>query len=184
MQKNKAQRDYSASLARFQAVNGQIETVEKVYLADKGIVNADGFVPEALWQIDDENIFEKANADVSKLIEESGLEKKYLEVQKNLTAAEDRLKTVTGSEQPAENDYIEKMRQAFQRNGGDKDPDYAVLHGTIVKHKRNETTAMSVFSQVAPNAVYDKKLAEKVMREVRKSPEYMAMKKEAATAAR
>lgn len=94
------------------------------------------------------------------------------------------IKTVTGSEQPAENDYIEKMRQAFQRNGGDKDPDYAVLHGTIVKHKWNETTAMSVFSQVAPNAVYDKKLAEKVMREVRKSPEYMAMKKEAATAAR
>lgn len=94
------------------------------------------------------------------------------------------IKTVTGSEQPAENDYIEKMRQAFQRNRGDKDPDYAVLHGTIVKHKWNETTAMSVFSQVAPNAVYDKKLAEKVMREVRKSPEYMAMKKEAATAAR
>lgn len=91
MQKNKVQRYYAASLARFQTVNGQIEAVEKVHLADKGIVNADGFVPEALWQIDDENIFEKANADVSKLIEESGLEKKYLEVQKNLTAAEDRL---------------------------------------------------------------------------------------------
>lgn len=78
-------------MARFQTVNGQIEAVEKVYLADKGIVNADGFVPEALWQIDDENIFEKANADVSKLIEESGLEKKYLNAQKNLTAAENRL---------------------------------------------------------------------------------------------
>lgn len=91
MQKNKVQRYYAASLARFQTVNGQIEAVEKVYLADKGIVNADGFVPEALWQIDDENIFEKANADVSKLIEESGLEKKYLNAQKNLTAAENRL---------------------------------------------------------------------------------------------
>ena len=46
---NKFQRAYMVAKARVQEVESQQEAIEKKFIADKGIVNPDGSVPEFLY---------------------------------------------------------------------------------------------------------------------------------------
>ena len=88
---NKVQREYMAAKARVQEVESQQEAIEKKYIADNGIINPDGSVPEFLYCMDDDAAFEKANDECAALIAAAGLEADLLSARSVLKAAEDRL---------------------------------------------------------------------------------------------
>ena len=71
---NKFQRAYMVAKARVQEVESQQEAIEKKFIADKGIVNPDGSVPEFLYCMEDDAAFEKANNECAALIVSAGLE--------------------------------------------------------------------------------------------------------------
>ena len=66
---NKFQRAYMVAKARVQEVESQQEAIEKKFIADKGIVNPDGSIPEFLYCMEDDAAFEKANDECAALIE-------------------------------------------------------------------------------------------------------------------
>lgn len=88
---NKIQKSYMTAKARVQEVESQQEAIEKKYIADNGIVNPDGSVPEFLYCMDDDAAFEKANDECAALIAAAGLEAALLSARSDLKAAEDRL---------------------------------------------------------------------------------------------
>ncbi len=88
---NKYQKAYMTAKARVQEIESQQEAIEKKYIADNGIVNPDGSVPEFLYCMDDDAAFEKANDECAALIAAAGLEADLLSARSVLKAAEDRL---------------------------------------------------------------------------------------------
>ncbi len=48
---NKFQRAYMIAKSHVQEIESQQEEIEKKYIADNGIVNADGSIPEFVWCI-------------------------------------------------------------------------------------------------------------------------------------
>lgn len=88
---NKFQRAYMVAKARVQEVESQQEAIEKKFIADKGIVNPDGSIPEFLYCMEDDAAFEKANDECAALIVSAGLEEELNAARSALKAAEDRL---------------------------------------------------------------------------------------------
>lgn len=88
---NKFQRAYMVAKARVQEVESQQEAIEKKFIADKGIVNPDGSVPEFLYCMEDDAAFEKANDECAALIVSAGLEEELNAARSVLKAAEDSL---------------------------------------------------------------------------------------------
>ena len=74
-----------------QEVESRQEAIEKKFIADNGIVNPDGSVPEFLYCMEDDAAFEKANAECAALIASAGLEEELNAARAALKAAEDRL---------------------------------------------------------------------------------------------
>ena len=54
------QRDYTLAKARFASVKEAKAQAERDYIAANSITNPDGDIPEALWMIDDDAMFEQA----------------------------------------------------------------------------------------------------------------------------
>ena len=77
--------------ARVQEIESRQEEIERKYIADKGIVNPDGSIPEYVWCMDDDAAFDKANEEVSALIAAAGLESEAKAARAALKFAEDRL---------------------------------------------------------------------------------------------
>lgn len=88
---NKVQEAYMKAKARVQAIEAQQEGIEKKYIADNGIVNPDGSIPELIYCMEDESAFDKANEECSALIVAAGLEDQHNAARAALKAAEDRL---------------------------------------------------------------------------------------------
>ena len=88
---NKTQKAYMIAKARVQEIESRQEEIERKYIADKGIVNPDGSVPEYVWCMDDDAAFDKANEEVSALIAAAGLESEAKAARAALKSAEDRL---------------------------------------------------------------------------------------------
>lgn len=88
---NKFQRAYMVAKACVQEVESRQEVIEKKFIADNGIVNPDGSVPEFLYCMEDDAAFEKANAECAALIASAGLEEELNAARAALKAAEDRL---------------------------------------------------------------------------------------------
>ena len=86
---NKFQRAYMVAKARVQEVESQQEAIEKKFIADKGIVNPDGSVPEFLYCMEDDAAFEKANDECAALIVSAGLEEELNAARSVLKASED-----------------------------------------------------------------------------------------------
>ena len=86
---NKFQRAYMVAKARVQEVESQQEAIEKKFIADKGIVNPDGSVPEFLYCVEDDAAFEKANDECAALIVSAGLEEELNAARSVLKASED-----------------------------------------------------------------------------------------------
>lgn len=88
---NKAQRDYLTAKARLDALEAEQEQMERDYIAAHGIVNPGGKVPERIYCIDDETVFEKANTEFAAQVAVCDLEAEYNAARAALKEAEDQL---------------------------------------------------------------------------------------------
>lgn len=88
---NKVQKNYAAAKAALQTYEEMEADIEKKYISENGIQNEGGEIPERLYCIDDEAVFDKANEEISRIIQESGLESKINSARENLKAAEESL---------------------------------------------------------------------------------------------
>lgn len=88
---NNFQRAYMIAKAHVQEVESRQKEIEKKYIAEHGIVNPDGSVPELIYCMEDDAAFEKANEECSALIVAAGLEDELNAARDALKSAEDRL---------------------------------------------------------------------------------------------
>lgn len=111
---NNIQRAYMVAKARAQEVESLQDAAEKKFIADNGIVNPDGSVPEFLYCMEDDAAFEKANAECAALIASAGLEEELNAARAALKTAEDRLIAYGLSLAPA--GVRATLEDAVQRN--------------------------------------------------------------------
>ena len=97
-----------------QEVESRQDAAEKKFIADSGIVNPDGSVPEFLYCMEDDTAFEKANAEYAALIASARLEEELNAARAALKAAEDRLIAYGLSLAPA--GVRATLEKAVQRN--------------------------------------------------------------------
>lgn len=88
---NKIQKNYLIARAFKEAIETQMEEMEKEYIANNGIINPDGTVPDLLYCMEDEIAFNKANEEFSAIIIENGLQKTINTARANLKIAENKL---------------------------------------------------------------------------------------------
>lgn len=88
---NKVQRDYIAAKAIVETLEEQEKQMEQVYIAAHGIINPDGTIPERIYCIVDEAVFDKANEESAAEIAACGLEADRNAADAALKAAEDRM---------------------------------------------------------------------------------------------
>ena len=88
---NKLQIAYMIAKSCVDALESNLDELEKKYISDKGIVNTDGSVPKHLWCMNDDAEFEKANEEFEALIVANGLEKELNEARDRLKSAENEL---------------------------------------------------------------------------------------------
>ena len=88
---NKVQETYTKAKARVEAMESRESEMERQYIADNGIVNPDGSIPELIYCMDDQAAFEKANEEFSAAVVSSGLEAEMNAARDALRAAENRL---------------------------------------------------------------------------------------------
>jgi oligoribonuclease (3'-5' exoribonuclease) len=88
---NKEQKTYMLAKSYLETLESQEKEIEHQYIMDNKIVNADGAIPELIYCIDDEAMFDKANADCSRITESSGLWDEILKARKLLKIAEENL---------------------------------------------------------------------------------------------
>ena len=111
---NNIQRAYMVAKARVQEVESLQDAADKKFIADNGIVNPDGSVPEFLYCMEDDAAFEKANAECAALIASAGLEEELNAARAALKTAEDRLIAYGLSLAPA--GVRATLEDAVQRN--------------------------------------------------------------------
>ena len=88
---NNFQRAYMIAKAHVQEIESRQKEIEKKYIAEHGIVNPDGSIPELIYCMEDDAAFEKANEECSALIVAAGLEDELNAARDTLKSAEDRL---------------------------------------------------------------------------------------------
>lgn len=88
---NKVQKNYMVAKAVLQTYEEMETDIEKKYISENGIKNEDGEVPARVYCIDNEAVFDKANEDTVKIIQESGLEEKINSARENLKNAEENM---------------------------------------------------------------------------------------------
>lgn len=88
---NKLQIAYMIAKSCVDALESNLDELEKKYISDKGIVNTDGSVPKHLWCMDNDAAFEEANKEFEALIVANGLDKELNEARDILKSAEDEL---------------------------------------------------------------------------------------------
>lgn len=88
---NTVQKNYLIAKAFEEAIEAQMEEMERKYIADNGIINPDGTVPELLYCMEDETAFNKANEEFYAIIIENGLQKTINNARANLKTAENKL---------------------------------------------------------------------------------------------
>lgn len=88
---NKTQTLYMLAKARLQVLEDREKELEHQYIVDNEITNQDGTVPNYIYCIDSEEVFNKANEAQSTTIEASGLWREILAAKEALKIAEERL---------------------------------------------------------------------------------------------
>lgn len=84
---NKQQKAYAVAKAQLETLEAQAKEIEREYIAGHNIANPDGTVPAAIYCIDDEAAFDKANADTAPALDALEIWK----AREALSAAEDAL---------------------------------------------------------------------------------------------
>lgn len=88
---NKVQKNYMMAKAGLQAYEKLARDIEKEYIIKNGIRNDDGGIPARVYCIDDMDIFNRANEETARIIQESGLEEIINSATDNLKVAEENL---------------------------------------------------------------------------------------------
>lgn len=88
---NEIQRRYMAAKALVDTLDEQRISMEQDYIAAHGIINPDGTIPERIYCIDDESVFDAANESCSEQIQSCGLEKQYNDARDLLFSAENEM---------------------------------------------------------------------------------------------
>lgn len=88
---NRVRNNYMKAKAVVESIQAQQEEIERRYIADKGILNPDGSIPELLYCMEDDTAFEKANEECSAIIVSSGLESELNAARAVLKTAEEKL---------------------------------------------------------------------------------------------
>lgn len=88
---NTVQKNYLTAKAFKEAIEAQMEEMEREYIASSGIINPDGTIPELLYCMEDETAFNKANEEFYTIIVENGLQKTINNARANLKIAENKL---------------------------------------------------------------------------------------------
>lgn len=88
---SKPQEVYLLAKAHLETLEAQEKELDRQYIIDHGITNPDGTTPECIYQIDDEDTFNRANEAFGKILEESGLWAEILEAREILAEAEQNL---------------------------------------------------------------------------------------------
>ena len=84
---NKQQKAYMIAKANLDTIKELENEIERKYIAEHNITNANGEIPTAIYCIDDDEIFDKANEETAPEIEALGI----IAAEKALRAAEDAL---------------------------------------------------------------------------------------------
>ena len=88
---NKIQELYMLTKAHLEALEDKQKELERQYILDNGIINPDGSIPNYIYCIEDEEVFNKANEEQAATTEASGLWQEILAARANLTTAEAKL---------------------------------------------------------------------------------------------
>jgi len=88
---NKIQEQYMLAKACLETLEDKENELEHQYIIDKGIINPDGSIPDRIYCIEDEEVFNKANEEQAATAEASGLWQEILAARSNLSAAEAKL---------------------------------------------------------------------------------------------
>ncbi|MDF1495475.1 hypothetical protein [Caproiciproducens sp. CPB-2] len=88
---NKVQDNYMKAKAVVESIESRQKEIERQYIADKGIVNPDGSIPELLYCMEDDAAFETANEECSAIIVSAGLESELNAASAVLKTAEEKL---------------------------------------------------------------------------------------------
>ena len=88
---NRIQRAYMLAKANLGALEDIEKEIERKYIADHNITNAGGEVPERIYCIDDESVFDKANSECSDMPESKANFADILEARELLEQAENAL---------------------------------------------------------------------------------------------
>lgn len=88
---NKVQENYMVAKAAVKTIEARMEEMERQYIADNGIVNPDGSVPDLIYCMEDDTAFSKASEECSAMIVAAGLESELNAARAVLKATEDRL---------------------------------------------------------------------------------------------
>lgn len=88
---SKAQEAYMLAKAHLETLENQEKELERQYIVKNGIKNPDGSIPERIYCIEGEDIFNKANEETAKIAEEIGLWAEILEAREMLKQAEQNL---------------------------------------------------------------------------------------------
>lgn len=88
---NKIQEHYMLAKAHLEALEDKENELERQYIIDNSIINPDGSIPEHIYCIEDEEIFNKANEEQAAKAEVSGLWQEILAARGILSIAEAKL---------------------------------------------------------------------------------------------
>lgn len=88
---NIVQSNYIISKAHLDTLEAVLQEKEQQYLVDQGITNPDGTVPKAIYCIEDEAIFDKANAEFGAIVDTSAEWEEILEAREMVKHAEAQL---------------------------------------------------------------------------------------------
>jgi len=109
---NVQQKNYARAKALVNTLKAQEKEIEQAYIRGHNIVNPDGTIPERIYCIDNEDVFNQANEEIALAIDALGL----YEAEKLLREAEDDLIRFGLSIVPAKERKILSDR-CFGRNG-------------------------------------------------------------------
>lgn len=88
---NEKQMAYAVAKAQLEALEEAANERETAYIVENTIKNPDGSIPEHLWCMEDEDAFNVANIEFSRIMVESGLEAELTSARSFLHKAEDDL---------------------------------------------------------------------------------------------
>ena len=111
---NKYQRNYMMAKAQLETLESTSNDMEREYIKAHNIVNENGEVPTAIYCIDTEAMFDRANAECSELTEFKSNWAEQLEARETLKSAEDALVEYALSIAPAKEREI--LRKSAAEN--------------------------------------------------------------------